>query len=137
MNTTFRWYRFIPMVLVMGTIFYLSHQSGDSLDLPDIPSIDKLAHVLIYGTLAATVWYGIHNRVTPDYLWRIWGGVILFCLLYAISDEFHQSFIPGREPDVMDIVADMFGAITFSLAYVYQYQRHLLYRGQKTDKPSR
>jgi hypothetical protein len=38
--------RLVPVLLVMGTIFYLSHQPGDSLYLPPVP-IDKLAHLLL------------------------------------------------------------------------------------------
>jgi VanZ family protein len=118
MNMVSIWYRFIPMVLVMGIIFYLSHQSGDSLGLPDIPFFDKLIHALVYGVLAATVWYAVPRQIISVFPWRVWAGVVLFCLLYAISDEFHQSFIPGREPDAMDIVADMVGAVTVSLVHI-------------------
>lgn len=125
MDIKFRWYRFIPMLLVMGIIFYLSHQTGDSLDLPEVPYLDKLMHSLVYGVLAATVWYGLPGRIIHDYPWRTWSGVVLFCLLYAISDEFHQSFIPGREPDFFDIVADMFGAVTVSLVYAWKCRRNV------------
>jgi VanZ family protein len=31
--------------------------------------------------------------------------------LYGISDEFHQSFVPGRTPDVVDWLADTSGAL--------------------------
>ena len=31
-------------------------------------------------------------------------------LLYALSDEYHQSFVPGRHPDVFDIATDLVGA---------------------------
>lgn len=123
MDIKFRWYRFVPTVLVMGMIFYLSHQPAESLALPDIAFLDKLIHALVYGVLAASVWYGIPEQVTRTYPWRVWGGVVLFCFLYALSDEFHQSFIPGREPDKLDIVADMFGAVMVSLVYVWKYRR--------------
>jgi VanZ family protein len=32
------------------------------------------------------------------------------CFLYGISDEWHQSFVPGRMPDLLDIVNDVIGA---------------------------
>ena len=35
---------------------------------------------------------------------------VLLALAYGISDEIHQSFTPGRSPDVMDVVADTIGA---------------------------
>jgi len=46
--------RIIPITLIMGIIFILSDQPGDTLYLPPVPGIDKLAHVLVYGVLAAT-----------------------------------------------------------------------------------
>ena len=36
---------------------------------------------------------------------------VLFCLFYGMTDEWHQSFVPGRDADWMDLVADTMGAI--------------------------
>jgi VanZ family protein len=36
---------------------------------------------------------------------------VLFCLLFGISDEFHQAFIPGRVVSAWDVAADSFGAL--------------------------
>ena len=41
--------RIVPMIFVMGTIFFLSHQPGDQLSLPPLPGLDKLAHLAAYG----------------------------------------------------------------------------------------
>jgi VanZ family protein len=38
--------------------------------------------------------------------------MILICVLYAISDEIHQSFVPGRGPSIIDVFIDSTGAIT-------------------------
>jgi VanZ family protein len=35
---------------------------------------------------------------------------LLLCLLYGMSDEFHQSFVPDRTPSVLDVAADTIGA---------------------------
>jgi VanZ family protein len=43
---------------------------------------------------------------------------ILLSFLYGISDEIHQYFVPYRNADLMDVLADMFGAITG--VYIYQ-----------------
>ncbi len=102
--------RMLPMILVMGIIFFLSQQPGDSLDLPDIPDLDKVLHALIYGVLAATTLFAISpekRRAAPG---RASLFVILFCVLYGISDELHQSFVPGRMPDILDLIADTTGA---------------------------
>lgn len=36
---------------------------------------------------------------------------LLICILYAFSDELHQTFVPGREGQLLDVVIDSFGAI--------------------------
>ncbi len=104
-------FRFIPLIAVMGIIFFLSNQPGDSLDLPDIPDLDKGLHCIVYGVLALSALFAV-----PEYKYQanpFWVSflVVLFCLLYGISDEFHQSFIPGRFPSVLDLVADTIGAV--------------------------
>jgi VanZ family protein len=56
---------------------------------------------------------------------------ILFCMLYASSDEFHQSFVPTRQPAVMDVMIDTCGA-GFGLLAIW-----VIYRLRKTpDAPS-
>lgn len=46
---------------------------------------------------------------------------IIFSILYAISDEWHQSFVPGREPSARDVAIDsagvFFGALTAKRAW--------------------
>lgn len=110
--------RMVPMALVMGTIFFLSHQPGDSLHLPPLPGIDKLAHFLAYGVLAAATLFVF----TEQWKGRRSGLVIfattVFCLLYGISDEFHQSFVPGRAPSLVDILADSAGAVLACLLWL-------------------
>ena len=116
-STGRRCLRFVPMVLVMGTIFFLSSQPGDSLSLPDIPNLDKLLHAGIYGLLAATTLFAVG---TESWFGRRQSSglfVILFCMLYGISDEWHQSFVPGRTPSIWDLAADTMGAITMVMCW--------------------
>lgn len=101
--------RFLPMTLVMATIFFLSHLPGN--DLPaTINGLDKIAHAIAYGTLAASCLYGIHPAVKGKRSLGLAMAVILFCFFYGLTDEFHQSFSPGRSPSWLDIVADTGGA---------------------------
>jgi len=44
--------------------------------------------------------------------------VLLICVLYSISDEFHQAFVPGRGPQIKDVLIDGAGAIVGSSLYV-------------------
>ena len=100
----------------MGTIFFLSHQSGDTLQLPSFPGADKIAHMTAYGVLALTVlWlYGEKGLENPG---RTIFMTILFCLLYGMSDEYHQSFIALRSVSIYDVFADVAGAFCLSLIW--------------------
>lgn len=108
----FEQYRLVPMILVMGTIFFLSHQSGDTIDMPDIPDIDKVAHFAIYAVLAVSVILAHKSSFRKNFPLRVSLYTSGVCLLYGISDEFHQSFIPGRFVSGADLLADMVGSVT-------------------------
>jgi len=108
------------MLIVMGAIFILSHQPGDSFDLPLFPGADKLAHMTIYGVLAASVIYAFPGRLRQP------GSKMVFCValavaaLYGLTDEFHQSFIAGRDMSGFDVVADVVGAGMVCLIWYYR-----------------
>lgn len=114
-----RFYRMIPMVFIMGIIFFLSHQPGDTLHLPAFWGADKVAHFLAYSTLAATVVfaYSAESRVQRPYL--IFVSTVLVTFLYGLSDEFHQSFIPGRFVSVGDVLADTCGGLFVGCLFLF------------------
>lgn len=114
------------MFIVMGAIFFLSHQPGDAFDLPPLfPGDDKLAHMVIYGVLAAAIIFSFQPlapevRRRREKRWLIVAIVVLVATLYGISDEFHQSFIPGRSPSIFDVAADVAGALIVSLFWLHR-----------------
>ena len=100
--------RWIPALMVMTIIFLFSSRASD--DLPNFLGWDyvikKMAHVFIYAVLALAFFFAFHYL--PKYRWTAW----VLAVLYALTDEFHQSFVPGRHPSMMDIlVFDNFGAL--------------------------
>ena len=103
--------RMVPLLLVMGIIYFLSSLPGDRLVLPDIVNIDKVAHMTIYGLLAAAAFYAVGDRLRRLHPRLVPLLVVLICTLYGVSDEFHQSFVPNRSPDVFDVMADSAGAV--------------------------
>ena len=44
-------------------------------------------------------------------------------LLYALSDEFHQAFVPGRTPDLLDLLCDGCGAVLGLLCWSWRQHR--------------
>ncbi len=103
--------KIVPMLIVMGTIFYFSHQPGSSIHLPPFPGSDKVFHATAYGVLAVTVLFALSARFKRKYPVKTVIIVVLICLIYGMSDEYHQSFIPFREPDIFDVLADSLGGI--------------------------
>ena len=107
------------MFCVMGIIFYLSQQPGDTILLPDFTGSDKLAHAIAYGTLAGTFLYGLHPFIHVSKQSVVAILAVLFCTIYGVSDEFHQSFVPGRDVSSLDVLADAFGALIVAGTWVF------------------
>lgn len=100
--------RWLPAVLWMAVIFAASSFSRADGE-PGIGPWDKLAHLVAYGILGWLIARAMFEgrRIT-------WAGVVLVTLLatlYGMSDEFHQSFVPGREVSAGDLAADAAGAL--------------------------
>ena len=98
--------RWFPALLVAAAIFIFSSLPGR--ELPSLGTWDFLAkkgaHALGYGLLAASVWGGLSwNR-------KLWWLALVAACAYACTDEFHQSFTPGRHPSIVDVGIDTLGA---------------------------
>ena len=81
------------------SIFAASSMPGSAVGLPS--PWDKLAHALTYAVLA---WLLRKGGLSPF-------GAITLSVLYGLSDEWHQSLVPGRQPDIADLLADAGGAL--------------------------
>lgn len=78
-------------------------------------NVRKFAHVFIYALLGFCACSTANNAPNADTIFRTRarkiGIVLLFCLLYACSDEFHQTFVPGRAGSFKDVCVDAVGFI--------------------------
>jgi VanZ family protein len=104
--------RWAPAVLVMAVIFALS--STSSRELPNFGFWDTLVkkggHFFGYAILASAYLYALSNRGSRPGV-RIFLLAFALAILYAVSDEYHQSFVPGRHPSWVDaFVIDGSGA---------------------------
>lgn len=124
------------VILWMGLIFFFSHQparesselsSGITEVIVDVVnviapdndqifnrdiisfSIRKAAHFGVYLVLGLLVSNGLIYSSIPRSKAIILA--LLICVLYAISDEFHQLYVPGRSGQVSDVLLDSSGGL--------------------------
>lgn len=93
------------------------------------PIIRKLAHFSIYALVG--VWIMAFMSTFDIRLYKKWIISMLVGVLYAASDEFHQSFVPGRGPSIVDVGIDSLGVLTGILAVLIIIS---IYRALKSDK---
>ena len=105
----------LPVILWLAIIYVLSNQPsvphpGRKIGLSDYV-VDYTAHALTFGFLTLLLWRALRT-------WRGWRdsfrpllGAGLLAALYALSDEIHQSFVPGRTASAKDWLADTIGIL--------------------------
>jgi VanZ family protein len=99
----------LPPCLYAAFIFYLSSLSlPEATYLPLFFSADKVFHVAEYGVLGYLVARALGNYGLSKK--KLFIRAVALCVLYGISDEVHQMFVPHRYPSVMDILADGIGS---------------------------
>jgi len=86
--------------------------------------VRKTAHFVEYAVLGVLAWRAVHfdpafGSYSPGRQLRL---ALLLCLLYASTDEFHQSFVPTRQPAVQDVLLDGCGS-GFGLLAVWGARR--------------
>lgn len=101
--------RIVPALLWMLGIFALSSQGS----LPQAPGISSqlmavAGHLIAFGVLAILIAWGTGIDFSP--LSRRMLAAYALTVFYGVSDEIHQSFVPGRYATVQDVAIDAIGA---------------------------
>jgi len=109
----------LPVIIYAILIFYLSSLTGK-----DIPGLfigqDIVGHLTEYAILALLL-----SRALKAYSPKLIHSkrILLVCviaIIYAASDEFHQSFVAGRDSSSFDLFIDAIGSLTGGLLYRWQ-----------------
>ena len=143
--------RIISLILLigwMGLIFYLSHQNAGnssnmsaglirrvlSVLIPETSGdeltnviaslqfiVRKTAHLTLYLILGvfALLHFSTYNRLT---LIAKASSSFVISVLYAVSDEYHQTYIQGRSGEIRDVIIDSVGAVIGILLSLLVYK---------------
>ena len=130
----------LPVLLWCAVIFGMSSDAGSSRRTSRIigpvlrwlvPGISedvvfkiqfgvrKAAHVTEYAALALLIWRALRRPVRGDprpWRWREAWLALAGAALFAVSDEIHQAYVPGREGRALDVLIDSAGGLTGLLA---------------------
>lgn len=142
------WRYILPLLLWMGFIFALSTNAGSSQVTtgpllavlawlwPDVGQLSpdqkwllvfllrKACHVIEYAVLTLLVVRAVQQD-NPIWSRRTAVVAVIFVVLHALVDEWHQTWVPSRSGDLRDVVVDTFGGVlALTIAWLW-------YRGRR------
>lgn len=115
-------YKIVLLLVWMAVIFWFSSEGHDASTARSdavvgmLPGVGgwpqdvvtfltrKAAHAFIYFVLGVLIFAVVKDHA-PSRKYAVWISV-LFVLLYAMSDELHQAFVPGRSAELRDVLID-------------------------------
>jgi len=112
------------LVLLAYCLFIYSLSNQATLTPPMLfDYIDKFYHAGAYFVLGLLLWRTLRHATQSPII------LALFCAgagsLFGATDEWHQSFVIGRNSDIIDWLADSIG-VSLAALCLYQYQRFWL-----------
>ena len=106
-----------PALAYMALIWTLSSMQL-TVSLNSIPFKDKGVHAVEYGALALLLAHAIRRTWLTTPLWRVLLYAVALTFVWGFLDEVHQAFVPGRNADARDLLADTVGAFLGSACLV-------------------
>jgi VanZ family protein len=121
--------RWLPPLIWMGIIFYFSSYPKVSIAENSLYAFVffKTLHLIEYGILFFLLFRALNSfdeeKLSLKYMFAF---TFLIAILYALSDEIHQTFVPTREGRLRDVFID-----TAGMLLMYIYIRHNVGRLKK------
>lgn len=110
MNSHFSSY-WLPVILWAGVIFIISSISSFPEEIKPLFSFDGVAHTIEYAGLGFLLARAFKNS-RREKLKKYFRILAVICgIVYGISDEFHQWFVPMRTPSIIDLGYDFIGVV--------------------------
>ncbi|PJE57872.1 MAG: hypothetical protein COU81_03700 [Candidatus Portnoybacteria bacterium CG10_big_fil_rev_8_21_14_0_10_36_7] len=107
-------YLYAPPVLLMILIYYLSLQSSfpvvndQNLSYWTDFVLKKIAHMFVYGLLMFFWFRALNDKLSVKEALIL---ALVIVVIYAVSDELHQTFVPEREGTIRDVLIDSVSAL--------------------------
>jgi len=111
-----RWFAITLTILIAIEIYHISSLSGTSTGGGN-PWIARIYHLVVFFLFAFFILAsikGIKKLTTKTYI-----SALIISIIYAILDEFHQIFVPGRDGSIRDFMTDTIGIFFAVLIYFY------------------
>ena len=118
--------RWIGVILWMGVIYYFSDQPDLKSSLPSMWDFifRKIAHVSEYFVLSYLIFLATRDSFRLSEI-KIFFVSFMFPFVYALFDEFHQTFIFKRHGSLLDVGVDLIGIIFFIILLRKHKRRYL------------
>lgn len=115
----------LPPIAWMSMIFYLSskHDVSVASEFAINFLILKSVHVIVYAALYFLIFravYGLQNKKNLREAFILSG---LYTLIYSVSDELHQMYVPNREGHIRDVFIDSLGMYLMYSAVKHNLKR--------------
>jgi VanZ family protein len=114
----------LPAIAYMATIVIASSQPTPAFDMGYVPLRDKGVHFIEFGVLAILIAYALTTRrtsagepLTVAAIAKLALWAIALTTIFGYLDELHQAFVPGRNSDALDLLADFLGSIAGTAIY--------------------
>ncbi|OQX59333.1 hypothetical protein B5M50_03125 [candidate division KSB1 bacterium 4484_219] len=110
-----------PAIVFAILIFVGS--SFESLSVPEIGINweDKIAHLIEYGIFGFLITRALYFYPKLQNSTKVFRLAITLALVYGITDELHQIFVPGRDASIMDWIADGVGVLIGGMLFRWWY----------------
>ena len=120
--------KYVSLIIWVFLIYFLSSQGLEFIGPANIWEfiIRKIFHAFEFAVLALLIFRILRQTEKRHIYWDIvW--TFIFTVLYAISDEYHQTFTPGRVGIYTDVLIDSFGAlVAVWLLYLDYHHRKIM-----------
>ncbi|MBA7689010.1 hypothetical protein ES703_97502 [subsurface metagenome] len=111
----------LPVLVWAGFIFWLSSIPDLKTDLEQDFLLRKIAHILEYAILCFLLIRALVKEKLSNKKIAIYS--IIFAIFYALSDEYHQTFIQGRQGSFKDIGINSVGILLMAWLWYYKSRR--------------